>query len=188
MLSRINITSIITDHFKTLRSLSQKSKRIYWQDFILFIGLPAIVASALTYKGYTLIKQVEGLIAAISIFGGFLFNLLAIVYSQMDKIQQDANEEKNFLKKKFVTEIQANISFCIVLSIAIVLALLLTTIDIPKFEYDWLIKKIIIGIDYFLLILFFLSLVMVLNRVYLLLKKNTETQSTTQPKPTEVKP
>ncbi|MDL5511724.1 hypothetical protein QSE00_07875 [Arenibacter sp. M-2] len=174
MLERINITTIIKDHFKTLRSLNQKSNLVNGKDVLLFIGIPLLLANVLAYRGYDFKDQLGNLIAAISIFGGFLFNLLAIIYSQLDNIEKDASKEDNDLKKKFVKEIHSNISFCILLSILIVLTLLLTSIDIPKFQYDWLINKIIIGLNYFLLTLFLLTLIMVLNRVYILLKKNGE--------------
>ena len=172
MLERINITSIIIDHFRTLKSLNQKSNWVNGKDLLLFIGFPLLFAFFLTYKGYNFKNQLGNLIAAISIFGGFLFNLLAIIYSQMDKIQKDALNENDALKEKFVKEIHINISFCIVLSILIVITLLLTTIDFPKFQYDWLVQKCIIGMNYFLMLLFLLTLIMVLNRVYILLKKN----------------
>lgn len=174
MLQRINIISIIIDHFKTLKSLNQKSNCINGKDLALFIGFPLILSIFLTYKGYDFKEQLGNLIAAISIFGGFLFNLLAIIYSQLDNIKKDALNEDNKLKKRFVSEIHINISFCIVLSILIIITLLITTIDIPKFQYDWLVTKIIIGINYFLMFLFLLTLIMVLNRVYILLKKNGE--------------
>ncbi len=89
-------------------------------------------------------------------------------------MKKDAESENDDLKKKFVKEIHINISFCIVLSILIVLTLLLTTIDIPDFEFNWLIDKIIIGMNYFLMTLFLLTLLMILNRVYILLKKESE--------------
>ncbi|MBE7691298.1 MULTISPECIES: hypothetical protein [Tenacibaculum] len=174
MLERINILSIIIDHFKTLKSLNQKSNWVNGKDLLLFVGLPLTLAILLTYKGYTFKDQLGNLITAISIFGGFLFNLLAIIYSQLDNIEKDANNENSDLKKKFVKEIHSNISFCIVLSIFIVMTLLLTTIEIPEFLYDWLIKKIIVGLNYFLMSLFLLTLIMILNRVYILLKKNGE--------------
>jgi cytochrome c biogenesis factor len=174
MLARINILAIIKDHFKTLKSLNSTKNRISWQDSILFIVTPIVIAVGLVYKDLTFEEQLGNLIAAISIFGGFLFNLLAIIYSQFDKIEIDANKEDNELKKRFVKEIHTNISFCIVLSILIVLTLLLSTIDIPLFNYDWLLKKIIIGVNYFLMSLFLLTLTMVLNRVYILLKKESE--------------
>lgn len=174
MLERINITSIITDHFKTLRSLNQKSKRVNRKDLLLFIGFPLTTSTLLTCKDYNFEDQLGNLIVAISIFGGFLFNLLAIIYSQIDNIEKDAETETSELKMRFVKEIHSNISFCIFLSILIVMTLLLTTIDIPKFQYDWLINKFIIGINYFLMLLFLLTLIMILNRVYILLKKNGE--------------
>lgn len=174
MLNRINITSIITDHFSTLKRLNQKSNYINFKDVLLFIILPIFISIMLTYKGYGFDDQLGNLITATSIFGGFLFNLLAIIYSQIDSLKKDAENEEDELKKikeKFVKEIHINISFCIVLSIMMVITLLMTTIEIPKFEFQWIFKKIIIGVNYFLMILFMLTLLMVLNRVYILLKK-----------------
>ena len=48
MLERINIISIITDHFKTLKSLNQKSNWVNGKDLLLFIGFPLTI-SALLY-------------------------------------------------------------------------------------------------------------------------------------------
>lgn len=171
MLSRINILKIIKDHLGTMRSLNQSSNRIYWKDFLLFFVFPLIVSTLLVWKGYSFKEQLGNLIAAISIFGGFLFNLLAIIYSQMENIKKDAETEDDKVKKRFINEIHINISFCIVLSICIVLTLLLTTIDIPEFKYLDVLNKIINGLNYFLMILFLLTLTMILNRVYILLKK-----------------
>jgi hypothetical protein len=175
MFNRINIYSIIRDHFKTLRNLNGSSGSIYWKDFIVFILIPLIVSTFLSFKDYSFENQLGNLIAGISIFGGFLFNLLAIIYGQMDKIKSDTESEKdNKIKKIFIKEIHVNISFCIVLSILIVLSLLLTSIDIPMNSYKNIIKKIIITVNYFLMSLFLLTLLMILNRVYILLKRDSE--------------
>lgn len=171
MLDRINILKIIQDHLGTMRSLNQTSNRIYWKDFLLFFIFPIIVSTLLVWKGYSFKEQLGNLIAAISIFGGFLFNLLAIIYSQMENIKKDAKTEDNNLKTRFINEIHINISFCIVLSIFIVLSLLLTTIDVPDFKFFEIIEKVVNGLNYFLMILFLLTLTMILNRVYILLKK-----------------
>lgn len=174
MFKRINIISIIKDHFKTLRSLNQSYNFIHWKDIILFIVIPLSIAFLITYKGYNFKEQIGNLIAATAIFGGFLFNLLAIIYSQINNIKEDAEKEASKMKKKFVKEIHTNISFCIVLSIFIVLSLLLTTIDLPDFKFRKIIEKIFIVINYYLMIIFVLTLMMVLNRVYVLLKKDSE--------------
>lgn len=171
MFDRINILKIIKDHLGTMRSLNQSSNRIYWKDFLLFFVFPIFISTLLVWKGYSFKEQLGNLIAAISIFGGFLFNLLAIIYSQMESIKKDAETEDDKVKKRFINEIHINISFCIVISICIVLTLLLTTIDIPEFEYLDILNKIINGLNYFLMILFLLTMTMILNRVYILLKK-----------------
>lgn len=174
MFKRINIFGIISDHFGTLRRLDSDSKKIYWKDLLLFIGLPLIIGVFLAFKGFSIKPYIGNLIAAISIFGGFLFNLLAIIYSQIDKIKSDAEDENNPIKKRFVKEIHVNISYSIVLSLIIILVLIACTASIPSFQYDWIVKKIALGFTYFLLTKFLLTLLMVLNRVYILLKKDSE--------------
>lgn len=174
MLSRINIGKIIFDHFQTLRKLGSKSKKIYFGDFTLFILLPIGIAVLSAYSSFNLGKYVNNLIAAISIFGGFLFNLLAIIYSQFDKIKSDAASENNELKKIFVREIHINISFNIVLSIFTVIALLTFSAEFNLGCYTFFIRKTLLALNVFLLSLFGLTLLMVLNRVYILLKKDSE--------------
>jgi hypothetical protein len=144
-------------------------------DIILFLLIPLSIAIYLVLNGYTFDEQLGNLIAGISIFGGFLFNLLAIIYSQLENIEKNNQNETDDLynlKKRFVNEIHINISFCIVLSIFIVFGLFLSTIDFPIKELNYVFNKIIIGVDYFLLLLFSFSLLMVINRVYILLKRN----------------
>ncbi len=174
MFERIDIVKIIKDHFLTLSRFDSKSKKIYWKDFILFIIFPVIIGTFLSYKNFSIKPFIGNLIAAIAIFGGFLFNLLAIIYSQIDKIHADANKGENKLKKVFVKEIHINISYSIVLSLIIIIILIACTIHLPNFPYDWLVKKITLGLTYFLLAKFLLTLLMVLNRVYILLKKDSE--------------
>lgn len=172
MFKRINIFKIIGDHYTTLRRLDSDSKYIYWKDGLLFIFFPLALAFFLAYFGFSVKPFIGNLIAAIAIFGGFLFNLLAIVYSQIDKIKSDAESENNSIKKRFVKEIHINISYSIVISIFIVAILICSTITLPSFKCDWLVKKLVFGIIYFLLFHFFLTLLMILNRVYILLKKD----------------
>src|SRR5690554_2295714 len=109
MISRINCYKIVRNHFRTLRSLGQESNRIYWQDFILFILFPIAISLALTYYDFNFKNQLTNLIAAISILGGFLFNLLAIIYNSMENLKRDA--EANDIKKTYAKEIHSNISY-----------------------------------------------------------------------------
>ena len=176
MLVRINIFRIVKDHFGTLRSLNQKNtKKIYWADALLFIGLPLVIAIILSLLDLNLKNQLGNLIAAVSIFGGFLLNLLAIIYSQMTTIKEHNSKEKDRLKAElrstFIKEIHVNISFGIVASITLVVTLLLNTIGFSKALQDMYILTAIQALNYFLLTLFFLTLLMIVKRVYILLDK-----------------
>ncbi len=172
MLSRINFIKIIKGHFATLRSLDQKTDTIYWQDFILFFIIPVSTSIFLTLKDFGFKEQVSNLIAAISILGGFLFNLLAIIYNSMSNLEADASKSK--IKKKYIKEIHNNISFNILIAIFTILSLLFYNLDYPNNCYYWVLDRFLIFINYLFLITFLLTLLMVLNRVYILLNKNIE--------------
>ncbi|AIN75167.1 hypothetical protein FPG3_07045 [Flavobacterium psychrophilum FPG3] len=181
-MQRINIYRIVKDHLKTLRSLNQSYNFINIGDFLLFFIFPSIISLTLTLLNYNFIKQLDNLIASISILGGFLFNLLAIIYSQIENIKTDVeklgNNDKNKIereiKNKFINEIHSNISFAIVLSLFLILSLLSITIEIPEFKYKTLVENIFIFINYFLMQLFTLTLLMIINRIYILFKKTAE--------------
>lgn len=174
MLDRINVISIIVDHLKTLRNF--RTKKISKTDITLFYIMPLVLSYLLINHGVNLKDQVSNLITSVSIFGGFLFNLLAIIYTQIDKLAQDIST--NSLKRIFVNEIHVNIAYNILLSIIIIL-LLFIYISI-NFKIDmnttkglayFYLERSFVFINYFLLINFILTLFMVLYRVYILLKK-----------------
>ena len=175
MLTRINFFGIIKSHFKSLRSLNQKSDSIYWGDFLLFIVVPVIISAGLTVYGVAIKNELNSLIAAISILGGFLFNLLAIIYSLLDKIKLDVDSEsdqfKNMIKLRFVKEIHSNISFNILIAIFSTIFLVIYSFDYSKVFLGCLIESTLLFINYFLLFIFVLTLLMVLNRIYIILDK-----------------
>lgn len=178
MIQRINIYRIVKDHLKTLRSLNQSYKFINIGDFLLFFIIPCGISLTLTLNGYNFNNQLDNLMTSISILGGFLFNLLAIIYSQIDNLKVDAqkleNKEEKEIKNKFINEIHSNISFAIVLSIFLIISLLSITIDMPVNKYKIIIEQILIFINYFFMQLFTLTLLMIINRIYLLFKKTAE--------------
>lgn len=170
MISRINCYKIVVGHFNTLRSLGQESKRIYWQDFVLFILLPLLISFVCTYYNLGFRNQLSNLIAAISILGGFLFNLLAIIYNSMENLKKSSGE--NMIKKKYTKEIHSNISYNILIAIFCIVCLLIYNVEIPNFIYCWIVERVVLFLNYFFLISFFLTLLMVLNRVYILLDRS----------------
>lgn len=172
MIDRINFTKIVVAHFSTLRKLNQKSKIIYWQDFLLFICLPFSLAFFFSYCNIGFKNQISNLIAAISILGGFLFNLLAIIYNSMENLKNDS--KKSRIKQKFVKEIHSNISFNILSAIFSVILLIIynTNINFWCLTKYW--SKTLIFLNIYLISTFILTLLLVLNRVHILLNKNIE--------------
>jgi hypothetical protein len=170
MLARINCFKIIRNHFATLRTLGQVSKRIYWQDFLLFIVTPIIISSALTFCNLGFEELISHLIAAISILGGFLFNLLAIIYNSMENLKNDA--EKSRIKTVYIKEIHSNISYNILLAIFCIISMLIYYVVKSNLNCNSWINLTILFFNYVFLISFFLTLLMVLNRIYILLNKN----------------
>ena len=164
MLIRVNFIHIIKAHFATFRAVGQ-AKGIYFWDLILFIFFPAVVAIFMTCTGVEFKELISDIITAISILAGFLFNLLAIIYTSLEKLKI----EKSEIKKKFILELHSNISYNILVSIFLICFLFLYKISIPKSELCDVLKKILIAINIFLLISFVLTLLMVLNRIYILL-------------------
>lgn len=172
MFQRINIGKIIIDHLKTLKRIDSDNNGISLGDFILFILLPLCVGILLVYFNVNLSKHVSDLITSVSIIGGFLFNLLAIIYGLMDKLEQDASGDQ--LKAVFVKEVHINISFNILVSLFLLVTLILYSYLGGCYKLFWqrmLYEALTAGI-YFLLILFLLTMFMILNRIYILLKKN----------------
>lgn len=170
MLSRVNCSKTVRNHYKTLRKFGSTSKRIYWKDLVLFIIIPVTTAIILAFLKIDLVNQITNLIAAISILGGFLFNLLAIIYNSMENLKKDIGVSE--IKKTFAKEIHSNISYNILLAVFCIVILILYNIELPHFLYCEIFEYLISFLTYFSLISFFLTLLMVLNRIYILLDKN----------------
>ncbi|SOU87095.1 hypothetical protein PJW08_09165 [Tenacibaculum finnmarkense] len=191
---KIKIGKIIKSHYKTFYILENENEKISISSYLLYLLIPFVGSIILTYFGYTMESEINNLIAAISIFGGFLFNLLAIIYTQVDKIliaieKDEIKAEKGELgifdntkrdlknKRIFAKEINSNISYSIIVALTIIIFLLLLNVELPKiilFNYTHFIKMMFIGINYFLLSHFILTLLMIISRVYILLSRDME--------------
>ena len=170
MLSRINILKIIKDHFNTLNNINKVNGGMTFWDCFGFLILPAALSCYLCTTSLDFNSHLSDLITSISILGGFLFNLLAVIYGLMDKIQRDLQlQAENSLKKTFVKQIHINISFNILLSIFLIVILVIY----PHFKcLNSLVDLIFRFSISFLLLLFLLTILMVLNRIYIILKKD----------------
>lgn len=174
MFSRININKIVIAHYKSLSNLNNRG--ITFNDVLIFILFPLVLACILVYNNISIKSQVSNLITALSILAGFLFNLLAIIHSSLGKIRDEIRQQNlqdNSLKYKFANEIHANISYNILVAILTIVGLIISGLNFETKSNELLSMfcRCLDLVCYFLLVHFLLTLIMILNRVYILLDK-----------------
>lgn len=164
MSSKVNVWGVVRDHLGTLKNLD--TERYSLGDILFLFGMPALIASGLVWSGVRITDQmVNVLITALSVFAGLLFNLLLLIYDIVQKDQESAPNAK--LQRRFLKEIYANISFCILTSIVAIVVL-------SVYSFGALVAvavSVLCFTVYLLLAVFMLTLLMVLKRVHVLLSK-----------------
>lgn len=174
MISKINISKVLSDHFNTFRDIDDDS--IQWLDLAFFFGLPlAIAVAAVFWLKFTLSREIlNTLIASFSVVVALLFNLLLLVYDIICKNDTASIEHK--LKRKFLKEIYSNISYSIFISIIAVFLMVGFFFILPATNTQSVlpVTKLEKGLSVAsvgLLINFSLTLLMILKRVHILLSK-----------------
>lgn len=162
MFSKLDVRTIMVDHFQTL--VSYDTKRTSWEDVAAFFILPLALALCLVYFDLTVGKQgVNVLFTGISIFAGLLFNLLVLTHG----IVRSAVESPRYeMELQLLRETYANISYAILVAIAM-LGVMLLGLAVPVGTP----VKIVSGITYFLLGNFLLTLLLVLKRIHVILRE-----------------
>lgn len=176
---------IIKDHLRTLEDFEMK--RFSWADFSLFFIIPLIISAILVRSNILIDNNIITVLAtAISIFAGFLFNLLLIILD-MNKKQDGVKRLKHRIP--FLKQIYKNISFNILVSISAVTMLILLSLFSCKSANQTILESDIIipiliqfgqllslltFIAYYLIFLFLLTLLMILKRIYILVGKEIE--------------
>jgi hypothetical protein len=168
MVNKLSFEKIIKAHFATMRDNS--TNKVSYSDVFLFFGLP-IFASGFFLSGYTLNKDIlNSIITSASIFAGLLLNLLVLIYSLSEKFRQ-SNTSNWGSKQKVLEQTFSNISFCILISVLLVIACMLgfRTDDELK-EAITIAKNVADFVIYYLTAALILHLLMVLKRIHLLME------------------
>jgi len=169
MSTKLNIGAIVKDHFGTMRSY--RTQKLSFFDGITFIVLPALVAIVISihYKAPES-AFATSIITASSIFIGLLLNLLVLLYQisyrNREKLLASPGNDHLTRKKLLLKEINANISYCILLLSVLVVSCITMAFEEQMGEIS---IKIGYGLVYFLSIHFILNLIMILKRVYALI-------------------
>lgn len=170
-LARINLIDIVVDHLRTLRKLGQPG--IYKGDIVLFFIMPAAVALPLAYFfADRLFEQAPKLLTATSLMGGLLFNLLARTSQIVDKARKDS--DPGSVRRVFAKEIHSNVAFGIILSLSCAVFLVIFSFMNKPVSRQLDIQSVVAWLSYFLIISFLLTLLMIVNRMYIILTSDVD--------------
>jgi hypothetical protein len=133
LLDKISVRPIISDHADTLRDYGTGKRSIF--DVCLFFGLPIAVAVVAVWTGIRIrVSAVTAILTASAIFVGLLPNLLILVLTFLMNTKGDPSDPVLQLRKRFMREIAAHVSFSFVLSLALVSIATGALIALPKDE------------------------------------------------------
>lgn len=167
MLTKISLQKILADHFQTLRKFGAED-HFSWSDIFGFFALPLLASAIVTFLGLDLSSVDTVLITSFSIFAALLFNLLMLTHGMIidNKATPRNTNERDAQIKVFdvMHELFANISYSILISIAVILLVLLSYIK-GNGVYQIIIKFL----AYFLVGNFIFTLMMVLRRTHSIL-------------------
>ncbi len=165
--SKLNVFDIVTEHFNTLYDYRTGRRSV--PEFLVFVGTPVLFGVLGTWKSFRFDTNVlNGMLAAFAIFAGLLLNLLMLAWGFVVDPRFSGADAAAQVKRRFLREIHQNLSFAILVSIAVVVLSLtgLFFTKNPKSEgTPWPLTFIL----HMLLANFVLTLLMVLKRIHDLL-------------------
>jgi hypothetical protein len=164
MLDKINVTGIVRQHVRTLKAYRTGAYAPF--DFVIFFVCPLVAAAVLVRFRPVLSADLVGVLAtSLSVFAALLFNLILLIYDMLNRGNGSGGKGK--LKTALLEEIYNNVSFCILVAIVTLLFLLADFLDIRR----PIVQEAIAFVVYYLVGVFVLTLLMVLKRVHILLRK-----------------
>lgn len=163
---RINILPIVAAHFDTLRDYG--TDRRSYSDLLLFLVTPvAFGGLSLWYDARLRAAAVTGLLTASAIFVALLMNLLIMVLTFLRATRGNPGDKSLQLRKRYLREIVANLSFSILMALVLVgtaLGALFSLKEDQDLIGRWPTCLLTIGA-----VALVLSLLMVLRRMYVLI-------------------
>lgn len=180
MLNKINVLGIIKDHIRTLSDASgNKSSK----DLFVFYGVPCVAFFSLFFQ-FILHNNTLGIFVNFgAILIALLLSVLVLIFNRETEIM-NRNEKFSEIKLRITKQLYANVAYAIIIAIFLVLAsIILSITDSTNFgnqhyqilsikDYSILninFNNIITVIILYTTIHLFLSILMVVQRIYNLL-------------------
>lgn len=167
MPSKINLIEIWRDHIATL--VDSKHNMPSREDKLLFFVLPALLSFLIIIFNIDISKIYSVFIASLSIFTGFLLNLLIVMISVRDIFERYCPDSDNENRRKNVRlevsrETIANISYSIAIGIVNIVTLVVALLSHGAF------KHVMNFLSIYIFINLVLTLLMIIKRTYMLSK------------------
>ena len=159
MTQKINVSRIILEHLKTL--IDNRTSKLSIIDLVTFFIAPSIVGVVSCLMKIMFNDGAVGaIVAALAVFAGLLINVLVLLYTV-----NPVGSGEQFIKeqKRLISQINANMLFDILVSLAAVIFLCIT----PLLECEW--RVLFSGISLCLICVFVLTLLMCLKRLHTLI-------------------
>ena len=174
MLAKINVWKIVSDHFETMRLYPKGGRNIC--DYLIFGVVPLVVGFLLINRFGPLTEGVSDIIAtSMSIFVALLLNLILLTYNITRHPPSSMSERKLKRRERYLREIFSNIAFAILVALTIIALVLVFRIANGMIRPQ---SGLFFGfVAYSLGTMFFLTILMLLKRVYILLGKEEFTPS-----------
>jgi hypothetical protein len=178
ILNKIDVRPILRGHFSTLRNNANLSPKLFWQDVVVFFAIPAVLAVCVLTMGFHFrVDAVNGFLNVFSVLTGLLLNLLVLVLTMATSKAPVQSDQRK--RSRLVGEIFSNVCFAVLVSISVVCVALFAL------SYMRSNPGATTGpmATFFLVALttnFVLTLLMVLKRMYILISKEIESDSSGQ--------
>jgi len=173
LLRKIDVSEIVKDHIKTLSD--HASGKLLWWDLMLFFGVPIALGLVAPWKGIQLRAiAVTGVLTASSLFVALLLNLLVMVLTYLRATQGDPTDQDVQLRKRFLRQIATNLSFSIVVALALVSAAIVGLFGLGD-DQELRIGRVP---TFFLIVMasmLVLNLLMIVRRIYVLIQNEFDT-------------
>jgi hypothetical protein len=162
--ARIDVSDIVQNHLKSLSNANTTKSE--FSDYLIFLIIPILVAVILpVLKIFLSDTIINIIITSLSIFVGLFFNVIVLIISTM------CTKEDDPIKKQFLTEIIDNISYIIFISLVTIVTCIFASQNVD------LIHQILNGICFFFLVHFFMTMLLVLKRIYKLFKHQMDSNN-----------
>ena len=163
MSSKFSLLNIVRDHFSNLYDY-RTGQRDTFSVFINFV-LPFLISSVLIYFRIDLEDNYITLLAV-----GLNFSLLSIYLVYILNILYRVDRDHDNLKSELVRETTTTVFFTMAISMSIVFITLFTAIGISVIRIDIFASLILSFIVYSLIFIFIFDFMMVIKRLYALLR------------------